>query len=192
MANASEKRRATTNEASLRSLRVGLLLVNTLSAVLRFVLCKLTSKPLFSSKKIIFLHVTTLLVTLFIWRWFTLIGTPKRVNGSVKAGDDLNASGVIELSWDFVYLTWICVLLSSLVGDWVWWLFILIPIFAGYKLFTLFRPLLGMFLPGIFGPRSSSAAAAQEHQAEPTESRKQQKLRARMEKGDKRVQQVQK
>ena len=58
-----------------------------------------------------------------------------------------------------------------------------------------------MFLPGIFGPR-----AARDHNApagvagaaggaaagdEPAESRKQAKLRARMEKGDKRIQQVQ-
>jgi len=54
-----------------------------------------------------------------------------------------------------------------------------------------------MFLPGVFGqkaPRDPNAPAAAQQQAaaadEPAESRRQAKLRARMEKGDKRIQQV--
>lgn len=49
-----------------------------------------------------------------------------------------------------------------------------------------------MFLPGIFGPKGPKPAAQeQQAQAAPAESKKQAKLRARMERGDKRVQQTQ-
>lgn len=53
-----------------------------------------------------------------------------------------------------------------------------------------------MFLPNIFGPKAprdpnAPAGAAAAGDKEPAESRKQAKLRARMEKGDKRIQQVQ-
>lgn len=68
-----------------------------------------------------------------------------------------------------------------------------IPGFGLYKLFNLARPILGMFLPSLFGPRAARAegGAAPDQPEEKAESRKQAKLRARMEKGDKRVQQVQ-
>jgi hypothetical protein len=36
-----------------------------------------------------------------VWRWFVLIGTPRRdAGGNIKAGDDLGGKGVIELAWD--------------------------------------------------------------------------------------------
>jgi hypothetical protein len=73
-----------------------------------------------------------------------------------------------------------------------------IPAFGLYKLYTIAAPFLAMFLPGIFGPRAprdpsapaGQGAAGGAAEKEPGESRKQQKLRARMEKGDKRIQQV--
>lgn len=72
-----------------------------------------------------------------------------------------------------------------------------IPAFGLYKLYILALPLLRMFLPGIFGskvpsdPDAPAAAAAGGADGEQGESKRQAKLRARMEKGDKRVQQVQ-
>jgi hypothetical protein len=50
-----------------------------------------------------------------------------------------------------------------------------------------------MFLPSLFGPKRAQDpnAPAVEQAEEKSESRKQAKLRARMEKGDKRIQQVQ-
>jgi hypothetical protein len=105
-------------------------------------------------------------------------------------------------------MSWICSLGSALLGNKVWYLLLLasqppsllllsgtndqIPGFGLYKLFNLVRPLLGMFLPSLSGPkRAQDPAAAAGQPEEKTESRKQAKLRARMEKGDKRVQQVQ-
>lgn len=91
-----------------------------------------------------------------------------------------------------IYLTWICTLGSALVGPWFWYLFLLIPAFGAWKIYGVVKPFLGMFLPGIFGPKGPKPAAQeQQAAAQPAESKKQAKLRARMERGDKRVQQVQ-
>lgn len=85
-------------------------------------------------------------------------------------------------------MTWICTLGSALLGNWVWWLSALIPAFGAYKAFGVVQPFLGMFLPGLFGPKQPKGAAAPVEQQEAGESKRQAKLRARQEKGDKRVQ----
>ncbi|ADV19324.1 Hypothetical Protein CGB_A0500W [Cryptococcus gattii WM276] len=192
MANASSKRIASSNETALRNLRLGLLIVNALAPVLRFLLSLVTSRSFLPRFLPLTMHIITFVTTIFIWRWFIAIGTPKRQNGAqVKVGDDLGGKGVIELGWDLIYMTWICTLGSALFGDWLWWLFTLVPAFGAWKLFSTVRPLLTMFLPSIFGPKAPREAQQTNQPEEKTESRKQAKLRARMEKGDKRVQQVQ-
>jgi len=131
-----------------------------------------------------------------------------------------------------VYMTWICTLGSSILGNWIWWFYLLVshlifyllvpsshwsggrgvsnigpylthlqvPGFGVYKLVMTFKPILAMVLPSIFGPSQTgangavpAAAGAQAGAAAPAdgESKRQAKLRARMEKGDKRVQSVQ-
>lgn len=93
-----------------------------------------------------------------------------------------------------VYMTWICTLGSILISPKFWWLFLLVPGIASFKLWGVAKPFLSMLMPGIFGPRAATSLpveAGGAAPAEPGESRKQAKLRARMEKGDKRVQQVQ-
>jgi hypothetical protein len=87
-------------------------------------------------------------------------------------------------------MTWVCTLGSALLGNWVWWGYLLVPGFAAYKAFGVAKPFLAMFLPGWFGPKQpKDQAAAEAAAAEPGESKRQAKLKARMERGDKRVQQ---
>ncbi|KAK4686355.1 hypothetical protein P7C73_g3765, partial [Tremellales sp. Uapishka_1] len=196
MANASSKRIASSNETALKNLQLGLIVVNLLYPLLRLLLSLVTSRSFLSTFFPSTLYVLSTGATVFIWRWFVLLGTPKRdINGNVKSGEDLGGKGIIELAWDFIYMTWICTIGSALFGNWMWWLFLLVPGFGAYKAFTIARPLLGMVLPSVFGPRApkttAGGAAAAEAEKEPAESRKQAKLRARMEKGDKRIQQVQ-
>lgn len=90
-------------------------------------------------------------------------------------------------------MTWICTLGCALLGNWVWYLYLVIPGFGLWKLWGVASPFLGMFMPGLFGPKAPRAdgAAGAGAAAEPGESKKQAKLRARMERGDKRVQAVQ-
>lgn len=104
---------------------------------------------------------------------------------------------MLSLTPGSIYMTWICTLGSALMGNWVWWLYLAVPAFGFYKAFNVVQPFLAMFLPGIFGPkqpkaaRGAAAAAAEPEQAESGESKRQAKLRARAERGDKRVQQQQ-
>ncbi|WVQ98989.1 hypothetical protein IAU59_006121 [Kwoniella sp. CBS 9459] len=199
MANASSKRIASANEAALKNLQLGLLVVNVLAPVLRFLLSLVTSRKLIPRPVVIFLYLASTGASVFTWRWFESIGRPKGSGANVRVGEDLGGKGVVELGWDLVYMTWICVLGSALFGDWVWWLSLLVPAFGAYKLFSTIRPILGMFLPGLFGPKAprdpaqaqagAQAGAAGGADGEKAESKRQAKLRARMEKGDKRVQQ---
>ncbi|WWC89827.1 uncharacterized protein L201_004755 [Kwoniella dendrophila CBS 6074] len=203
MANASSKRIASANETALKNLELGLLIVNLLSPIIRFLLSLITSRTFFPRKLVIFLHILFIGGSIFTWRWFKTIGKPSagQPGKQVRVGEDLGGKGVIELGWDLIYMTWICTLGSAILGDWVWWLSLLVPAFGAYKLFSTIRPILAMFLPGLFGPKSprnpqaqaGNQAGAQEQaeQNDKPESKRQAKLKARMEKGDKRVQQVQ-
>ncbi|WVQ78627.1 hypothetical protein IAT38_000713 [Cryptococcus sp. DSM 104549] len=193
MANASSKRIATGNETALRNLQLGLLIVNLLAPTLRFLLSLITSRRALPRLLPLTLHILSFTATILVWRWFVAIGTPKRQGGAsqVRVGDDLGGKGVIELAWDLIYMTWICTVGSALFGDWMWWIFLAVPAFGAYKLFNTVRPLLAMFLPSLFGPKAPREAQQEAVAEEKAESRKQAKLRARMEKGDKRVQQVQ-
>nr|ODN94870.1 hypothetical protein L204_04209 [Cryptococcus depauperatus CBS 7855] len=193
MANASSKRIASSNEAALNNLRLGLIVVNILTPAIRFLFSLITSRSFIPKTIPLILYIVSLATTIFIYRWFVSVGAPKLSAGAqVKVADDLKGKGVIEFGWDVIYMAWICAIGSSLLGDWFWWLIALIPAFGIYKLYSVVRPLLAVFLPGIFGHKAPSGPSetVQEPQ-EKTESRKQAKLRARMEKGDKRVQQVQ-
>ncbi|WRT67400.1 uncharacterized protein IL334_004371 [Kwoniella shivajii] len=201
MANASSKRIASANETALKNLQLGLIIVNTLAPAIRLILSLFTSRHLLPRKFVIFLHVISFGATVVTWNWFKTIGTPSRPgSGQVRVGEDLGGKGVVELGWDLIYMTWICTLGSAILGDWIWWFSLLVPAFGGYKLFSTIRPILAMFLPGIFGSKqpgqaqTGAAGQAQDGaaaQPEEKESKRQAKLRARMEKGDKRVQQQQ-
>ncbi|WVR05432.1 hypothetical protein IAU60_002447 [Kwoniella sp. DSM 27419] len=199
MANASSKRIASANETALKNLQLGLLVVNVLAPVLRFLLSLITSRRFLPRALPLTLQVVSFGATIFVWRWFVSIGTPSRPgSGQLRVGEDLAGKGVVELAWDLIYMTWICTLGSALFGDWVWWLSLLVPAFGAYKLFNTIRPILGMFLPGLFGPKAprdpaapAAAGVAPGEPAEKAESKRQAKLKARMEKGDKRVQQRQ-
>ncbi|WWC69193.1 uncharacterized protein I206_103129 [Kwoniella pini CBS 10737] len=203
MANASSKRIASANETALKNLELGLLVVNVLSPTIRFLLSLITSRSFIPRKFVIFLHIIFVGGSIITWRWFKTIGTPSRPgSGQVRVGEDLGGKGIVELGWDLIYMTWICTLGSAILGDWIWWLSLLIPAFGAYKLFSTIRPILAMFLPGIFGPKqprdpaqaqaqAQGGVAAQGQEGDKSESKRQAKLKARMEKGDKRVQQLQ-
>ncbi|KAK1925108.1 hypothetical protein DB88DRAFT_487980 [Papiliotrema laurentii] len=194
MAKASDKRIAQSNEKALHNLQLGLLIVNLLTPALRYIFSLITSRKIVPSRTVLLLHVLTLAGSLLIYRWFKTIATPRLDSRGVRAGDDLSGKGIVELAWDVIYMTWICTLGSAILGDWVWWFLLLIPGFGTWKAFSTIRPILAMFLPGWFGPKAPKQPGDQQPQEEAKEageSKRQAKLRARAEKGDKRVQQVQ-
>ncbi|KLO12859.1 DUF788-domain-containing protein [Schizopora paradoxa] len=179
MANASQKRIASQNETAVRNLKLGALISIALTILFRLLLRR---GILPQSKLALFVFVSTGGVEALLLRYLINIGTVKRdaSNALVSAGEDLSQSGITEWCFDVVYITWLCQVSSSLFGERAWLLYLVIPLFACYKAWGFISPMLGL-------GRSSQSAA--EESAPAGESKRQQKLRQRAEKGDPRVKQ---
>ncbi|KAA1466107.1 DUF788-domain-containing protein [Dentipellis sp. KUC8613] len=178
MANASSKRIASQNEAATKNLLYGQAISNLLALVVRLLFKR---SNLFSAK-IIFFYGVSLAISQFLYQRLVRMGTPKRDSAGalISPGDDLNQPGVTEWLFDILYIAWACQLGSALLGEWVWWLYISIPTFVLYKLWTsIISP---MFLGRSSAPSADDAAAPQENV-----SKRQEKLRKRNERGDPRV-----
>lgn len=84
----------------------------------------------------------------------------------VTAGDDLAQAGLTEWFHDVLYLTWACDLLAPITGsNKVWYLYLLIPTYASYKIYTLFIAGKG----GLFN-------SAKQANAVPVQSKRQEKM----------------
>lgn len=97
-----------------------------------------------------------------------------------------------------IYVTWVCSIGSAIVGNKIWYLYLFVPAFGLWKLYSAFAPFINQFLAARRSgktteqARQAGAQAQQEAGGVPgmPESKRQQKLRARMERGDKRIRQV--
>ena len=58
-----------------------------------------------------------------------------------RAGEDLEAKGLMEWMWDVLYWTWGCVGLVVVVGDWGWWGWVVVPVYSGWAVFGTFAGL---------------------------------------------------
>ncbi|KDQ64776.1 hypothetical protein JAAARDRAFT_52719 [Jaapia argillacea MUCL 33604] len=182
MANASAKRIASQNETAIRNMRLGMLVSGLLSILLRVLFRR-------SSLRFSFGFLTlcsTYAITFFMYRFLENNGTPKRdSSGELKSsGEDLSQGGLTELCFDVLYITWACQIGSAAFGEWVWWLYLVIPLYAFYKLWTL------VISPFVLG-RSAAPGAAEAEAPVEASSKRQEKLRKRQERGDPRVQRVQ-
>ncbi|TFK43184.1 hypothetical protein BDQ12DRAFT_731238 [Crucibulum laeve] len=181
MANASAKRIANQNETTVKTLKLGMIVPTIISLVLRFLLRRSSLPP---SKGSLAIYVVTFFPAFFLSNYLVKIGTTRRdpTTGTlISYGEDLNQSGVTEWCFDILYVTWICQVGSGAFGEWVWWLYMVIPIYAVFKLWTsVISPLL-LGRSGAPAPSETDAVAK-----EPT-SKRQEKLRKRSERGDPRV-----
>jgi hypothetical protein len=98
----------------------------------------------------------------------------------INEGQDLVQPGLVEYLFDIVYLTLVLNVLSILFGsNWVWWIYLAVPVFAGYKAYGLLqagRALLGG------GGQAAAAKDGGDDAGQAQKSKRQQKLEAR---GDK-------
>ncbi|KAI5117501.1 hypothetical protein M0805_009670 [Coniferiporia weirii] len=179
MANAAAKKTAAQNEKSLQYLQRGMAVSNALSVLLRW----WRHRGIFSLHFGIayFFLVVSYIIEGLAYSFLVNAGKPtKDASGNVKpASVDLANPGYFcEWVFDILYITWACQLGSALFGEYVWWLYITVP---GYVLYKV-----GPMLYGFLKP---SAPSGEEAPAEPT-SKRQQKLKARQERGDPRVRSV--
>lgn len=182
MANASAKRVASQNDATIKSLQLGLLISTILSLVLRLIF-RLNS--LYPAKLSFWLHILSHIPSVVLTRYLTDIGSPKRdeFDALISPGEDLSRPGVIEWCFDIIYITWVSQIASAVFGELAWSLFAIIPLYAGWKICTIFLiPYFGFAKRPSTDPLeeliSSSTGAT---------SKRQEKLRKRNERGDARV-----
>ncbi|KAI0773865.1 DUF788-domain-containing protein [Fomes fomentarius] len=185
MANASAKRVAQQNAETIKNLRLGLLISGAGSLVLRILLRRTSLRPTVFG---FWVYALSLIPSIFLSRYLERIGSPRRdptTGALISAGEDLSRPGIIEWAFDVVYITWACQLASGAFGDWVWWLYLVIPLYAVFKLWSsVISPMLGF---GRGGSGASAEADAGTEAKETAVSKRQEKLRKRSERGDPRV-----
>lgn len=119
MAQKSLKSRASRNISTLNNLHLITLVINILFLLLHFLPFRL---PLTSSNKTSLLPFFILSIPSFIAEFvLERSGRPKYVNGQMKsAGEDLGAQGLTEYLFDIVWVTWGCLVVVLVWGNWAW------------------------------------------------------------------------
>ncbi|KAJ7507516.1 hypothetical protein B0H11DRAFT_1967463 [Mycena galericulata] len=179
MANASAKRIANQNESTVKTLKLGMIVPTIISLVLRLLLRRGSLPP---SKGSLFLYTVTFFPAFFLSNYLIKIGTTRRdpTTGTlISYGEDLHQPGVTEWCFDILYVTWACQIGSGAFGEWFWWLYMTIPIYAVYKLWT------SVISPLVLG--KSAPAVPEEGTDKESTSKRQEKMRKRSERGDPRV-----
>lgn len=86
-------------------------------------------------------------------------------DGSIRsAGSDLSEKGLTEFMWDIVYWTWINLIAVMVLGNWAWWLYLVVPGYAIYAAVTTASGLKGM-LSGVGGGSGEGAEVQSKRQA---------------------------
>jgi hypothetical protein len=73
------------------------------------------------------LYFMTAIPQFVLFRHLSTVGSPRRdptTGALIASGEDLGAPGVIEWCFDVIYVTWACLVGSSLLGEFVWWLYL--------------------------------------------------------------------
>ncbi|PVG01046.1 DUF788-domain-containing protein, partial [Serendipita vermifera] len=177
-ANASAKRTAAQNETALRNLRIWMLVAPGTAIFIRLFF-RSTFLP---TKLSVIIHLLTLVPVLVLYTHLNSIGSPRRdstTGALIGSGEDLNMPGVTEWCWDIIYVTWACQIGSAALGEWFWWIYLCIPLFALWKIYSV-------FLSPYFASKPRDESSEDDKSAAAL-SKRQQKLKRRSEKGDPRV-----
>lgn len=80
-------------------------------------------------------------------------------NGELhKSGEDLEAQGLIEYLWDVLYWSWGSTVVASLFGNRAWWLWIVVPLYSVWLMYTTFGGI-KQTMGGITGQETGDAAS---------------------------------
>ncbi|KAF8631143.1 hypothetical protein AX15_002489 [Amanita polypyramis BW_CC] len=181
MANAAAKRIASQNESTIKFLKLGIFIPPLISFLLRFLLRRSSLPP---SKTSLAIYIVTYFPAFFLSNYLIKIGTPRRdpTTGTlISYGEDLNQKGVTEWCFDIIYITWICQIGSGLFGDWFWSLYMVIPLYAVFKL------CISVISPLILGQPKDMETSTNSSTTEEHTSKRQQKMKKRSDRGDPRV-----
>uniref|UniRef100_A0A060T7Y7 ARAD1C25630p n=1 Tax=Blastobotrys adeninivorans TaxID=409370 RepID=A0A060T7Y7_BLAAD len=131
MANSAAKKLAASNTETLKGLHIAFAIINVFVILGHFGL----GRPANIRPYILFS-----LPSFFLQYQLERIGRPKYDSkGLVHPGEDLSMGGLTEWMQDVVYLTWVCdILLVITSTNMVWYLFLAVPGYAAYKIYTTF------------------------------------------------------
>jgi SRP-independent targeting protein 2/TMEM208 len=151
---------AVRNAATLTRTHLISAILHSLFILLRFFLLSRSLTPY------LILSAPALVLQFYLDR----LGRPSyAADGSLRrAGEDLEAKGLTEFTWDIVYWTWINIVLVIVFGDKAWWLYLVVP---GYSVYLAATTVGGM--KGMLGGIGDGAAAPE------TESKRQKKMEKR-------------
>ncbi|KAF8319559.1 uncharacterized protein EI90DRAFT_2630279 [Cantharellus anzutake] len=138
MANASAKKTAAQNEVAIKNLQIGMLIANISYFLLRLILPYRTFPPTWRQ---LTLYIMTAIPEFVLFRHLISTGSPKRepnTGALIAPGEDLSQGGITEWCFDVIYITWLCQVGSALIGEFVWWLYLSIPLYAGFKAWSTF------------------------------------------------------
>ncbi|KAG0343608.1 hypothetical protein BG004_005141 [Podila humilis] len=135
--------------------------------------------------KLAFGYIFTAALTVFLYTQINAMGQPRyNIKGElVDAGQDLSQEGLVQYAFDIIYVTWFVHVTSALWSK-MWWFYLSIPAYAGYKAWHLaVKPMLARNAASA-GSESSSAASGS---ADGAKSKRREKMEKRAEKGGSQV-----
>ncbi|KAI9227449.1 MAG: hypothetical protein DHS80DRAFT_31774 [Piptocephalis tieghemiana] len=151
-ANNSAKRQAQANAYALRNLQIGLLVVNLIYILIRIGLYR----PTYGFWHLL-LYCFTAGITALLYR---ILASP---------GNDLYGPGLTSYMFDVIYVTWFVHLGVALISDHFWWIYLVIPSYALYKIVSLIR---GGGIPGMPMPAMTQNQGAQNEGMSKTQQKK--------------------
>lgn len=169
MANASAKKQAISNTNALKLMHLSALGVNAFVFLFHFLL----KRPA-SLKPYLLFSIPAFLLQFQLER----MGRPSydEKGSLIKAGDDLGAPGITEWMHDVIYVTWGCAILSAVFNSTkVWFAYLVIPLYASYKLYSFISAQSGGFFNG-------GRPAQVPEQQQPGVSKRQEKLQKKRQK----------
>ncbi|KAI7867634.1 hypothetical protein BDF14DRAFT_1881504 [Spinellus fusiger] len=80
----------------------------------------------------------------------------------ITSGDDLNAEGLTAYMFDIIYVTWATHLTTAFISNKFWYMYLVIPGYAGYKILPMILSYFGNSSPA---PESNDTEGKSKRQA---------------------------
>jgi hypothetical protein len=114
-----------------------------------FLMLRFTLRRSLSLKRYALLTLPAIVIEVYMDR---LAQPTYKPDGTLRrAGEDLDAAGLTEFMWDVLYWTWINMIAVLVLGNWAWWLYLVIPAYAVYAAVTTASGIKGMLTGGAGG-----------------------------------------
>jgi len=136
MARSSEKKLAAQNARTMSSLWRGFLIVNAI-----YLLYRVWYHYATFSWWLVAMYAASCGISVLLLRQLNAMATATFDESGliVDGGQDLAQEGITSYMFDVIYVTWFVHLSTALVSDLFWWLYLVIPAFALYKIVMLVR-----------------------------------------------------